>query len=144
MKLSIVVPTLNESACIEATLAGARPARLAGAEIVVVDGGSTDATRALAAPLADQVIEAARGLAAQMNAGARAASGDALLFLHADTLLPLDAHAAVLGALGSGREWGRFDVMISGRAPMLAVVGMLMNARSRASGIAIPIVPEVC
>ena len=136
MKLSIVVPTLNESACIEATLAAARPARLAGAEIVVVDGGSTDATRALAAPLADQVIEAARGRAAQMNAGARAASGDALLFLHADTLLPPDAHAAVLGALGSGREWGRFDVMISGRAPMLAVVGMLMNARSRASGIA--------
>ena len=85
MKLSIVVPTLNESACIEATLAAARPARLAGAEIVVVDGGSTDATRALAAPLADQVIEAARGRAAQMNAGARAASGDALLFLHADT-----------------------------------------------------------
>ena len=135
-RLSIVVPTLEEAASIEATLAAAQPARLAGAEIVVADGGSADATRALAAPLADRVIEAARGRASQMNAGALAASGDALLFLHADTLLPPDAHAAVLGALGAGREWGRFDVAISGSTPMLPVVAMLMNARSRASGIA--------
>jgi rSAM/selenodomain-associated transferase 2 len=136
MKLSIVVPVLNEAACIGATLAAAGPARLEGAEIVVVDGGSADATRALAAPLADAVIEAPRGRAAQMNAGARVARGDALLFLHADTLLPPDAHAQVAAALGSGREWGRFDVAIAGAAPMLAVVALLMNARSRWSGIA--------
>ncbi|HEX5128187.1 MAG TPA: TIGR04283 family arsenosugar biosynthesis glycosyltransferase [Usitatibacter sp.] len=136
MKLSIVVPTLDEAAGIEATLAAVQPARRAGAEVIVVDGGSSDATRALAAPLADRVIESARGRAAQMNAGARVASGDALLFLHADTLLPADAHAAVAAALDGGREWGRFDVAIAGGAAMLAVVAMLMNARSRWSGIA--------
>ena len=136
MKLSIIVPALNEAACIEATLAAAQAARLEGAEIVVVDGGSTDATRELAAPLADRVIDAPRGRAAQMNEGARAASGDTLLFLHADTLLPSDVHAVVAAALASGREWGRFDVVIAGAAPMLAVVAMLMNARSRWTGIA--------
>ena len=136
MKLSIVIPTLDEAAAIEATLAAAQPARSSGAQVVVADGGSGDGTRALAAPLADRVIEAPRGRAAQMNAGARAASGDALLFLHADTLLPPGACELVTAALGGGHEWGRFDVAIAGAAPMLAVVAMLMNARSRWSGIA--------
>jgi rSAM/selenodomain-associated transferase 2 len=105
-------------------------------EIVIADGGSRDATRSLAAPLADRVIEVPRGRASQMNAGARAATGDALLFLHADTLLPPQAHAAVLGALASGRDWGRFDVSIAGADPLFPVVAMFMNARSRWSGIA--------
>ncbi len=136
MRLSIVVPTLDEEAAIEAALAAAQPARASGVEIVVADGGSTDATRSLAAPLADRVIVAPRGRAPQMNAGASAAAGDALLFLHADTLLPPDAAAQVAAALGSGREWGRFDVTIAGADAMLPVVAMLMNARSRLSGIA--------
>jgi rSAM/selenodomain-associated transferase 2 len=136
LRLSIVVPTLDEAASIEATLAAARAAGPADVEIVVADGGSRDATRSLAAPLADRVIEAPRGRASQMNAGARAASGDVLLFLHADTLLPPHAHEAVLAALSAGREWGRFDVSISGSDPLLPVVAAFMNARSRLSGIA--------
>ena len=136
MRLSIVVPTLEEAGSIEATLAAARPARDLGAEIVVADGGSRDSTRALAAPLADRVIEVPRGRAAQMNAGARAASGDTLLFLHADTLLPATAHDAVLAALRNGSEWGRFDVSIEGTDPLLGVVATFMNARSRLTGIA--------
>lgn len=135
MRLSIVMPTLDEADSIEATLAAARAAG-AAVEIVVADGGSRDATRRLAAPLADRVIEAPRGRASQMNAGARAASGDAFLFLHADTLLPPQAQEAVLGALAAGADWGRFDVSISGADPLLSVVAMLMNARSRWSGIA--------
>jgi rSAM/selenodomain-associated transferase 2 len=136
MKLSIVIPTLDEAGAIEATLAALRPAREHGAEVVVCDGGSRDATRALAAPLADRVIEAPRGRAVQMNAGARAATGEALLFLHADTMLPPEAHEAVVRALGDGYEWGRFDVTIAAADPLLAVVALAMNARSRWTGIA--------
>jgi rSAM/selenodomain-associated transferase 2 len=136
MKLSIVIPTLDEAAAIQATLAAAQPARSRGAELLVVDGGSRDETRSLAAPLADRVIQVPRGRAAQMNAGARAGTGDALLFLHADTLLPEGALEAVESAIGAGREWGRFDVAISGADPLLAVVAAFMNARSRLTGIA--------
>jgi rSAM/selenodomain-associated transferase 2 len=136
MRLSIVIPTLEEAAGIEATLAALQGLRTRGAEVIVVDGGSRDATCSVSTPLADRVIEAPRGRAAQMNAGARAAAGGALLFLHADTILPQDADTAVVAALASGHEWGRFDVTITGAAPLLPVVAALMNARSRLSGIA--------
>jgi rSAM/selenodomain-associated transferase 2 len=136
MRLSIVVPTLNEADGIESTLQALQPLRREGAEVIVVDGGSHDRTGALALPLVDRVIEAPRGRAAQMNAGARSASGDVLLFLHADTLLPDGAQREVMAALATGHAWGRFDVCIAGAAPMLAVVALLMNTRSRWSGIA--------
>jgi rSAM/selenodomain-associated transferase 2 len=136
MKLSIVIPTLQEAASIEGTLVALQDMRSRGVEVVVADGGSRDATGALAAPLADRVIEAPRGRAAQMNAGARAATGDALLFLHADTILPAAADSEIAAALAHGREWGRFDVAIAGADPLLPVVAMFMNARSRWSGIA--------
>ena len=72
-----------------------------------------------------------------MNAGAAKAAGDVLLFLHADTRLPADADHVVLNGLErSGRAWGRFDVRIDGRSPLLLVVGWLMNLRSRLTGIA--------
>ena len=135
--LSIIVPVLDEARGIAATLESLAAARAAGAEVVVVDGGSRDETRRIAAPLADKVIAAPRGRAAQMNAGARAARGDILLFLHADTLLPQGAVAQVSAALQPGAAaWGRFDVAIAGADPLLALVAMLMNARSRWSGIA--------
>jgi rSAM/selenodomain-associated transferase 2 len=71
-----------------------------------------------------------------MNAGAQATEGDVLLFLHADTVLPDDALAAVGKAIAVGADWGRFDVRIVGSARMLRVVAALMNLRSRLSGIA--------
>jgi rSAM/selenodomain-associated transferase 2 len=135
--LSIIVPVLDEAAAIVATLQSLQPARRAGAEVIVVDGGSGDATRALARPLADLVLQAPRGRAVQMNAGAAAAGGDVLMFLHADTLLAADAPAAVAAALADRRHaWGRFDVTIPSPHPLLTVVAMLMNARSRWTGIA--------
>ena len=136
-RVSIIVPALDEASGIAAALEALQPLRAAGAELVVVDGGSRDATRAIAAPLADRLVEAPRGRAAQMNAGARASGGEILLFLHADTRLPPGAREAVAEGLErTRRDWGRFDVAIAGADPLLVMVALLMNARSRLTGIA--------
>lgn len=132
---SIIVPVLDEAAGIVPALRRLAPQRAQGAELIVVDGGSSDATVALARPLADLVLQSARGRAPQMNAGARHARGTALLFLHADTALPAAAGAMLLEALAR-RHWGRFDVAIDGAHPILRVVAALMNLRSRLTGIA--------
>jgi rSAM/selenodomain-associated transferase 2 len=136
LRLSIVVPALDEAAAIAATLDALAGARAAGHEVIVVDGGSTDDTLALSRQRADAAIAGPRGRARQMNAGARLASGDVLLFLHADTGLPPAAHERITGAVAEGAAWGRFDVRIDGRSPMLRVVAAMMNARSRLTGIA--------
>jgi rSAM/selenodomain-associated transferase 2 len=99
--------------------------------VIVADGGSEDGTASLAAALCDRVVVAPRGRARQMNAGAREARGDVLLFLHADTRLPSNADELVQGFL-----WGRFEVQIEGRHPLLPVVAWWMNLRSRLTGIA--------
>ena len=136
-KLSIIVPVLNEGESVAATLDALADLRALGTEVIVVDGGSRDATIQRARLRADRVISAPRGRALQMNAGAAIASGDVLLFLHADTRLPADADHVVLNGLDrSGRAWGRFDVKIDGRHPLLLVVGWLMGLRSRVTGIA--------
>jgi len=136
-RISIIIPALNEAASLPATLAPLQPLRARGHEVVVVDGGSTDGTPEVARPMADRVIASPRGRAAQQNAGAAAATGDMLLFLHADTLLPPDADRLVLdGVRTSGRGWGRFDVRLSGAAPGLRVVERMISLRSRVTGIA--------
>lgn len=136
MKLAIVVPVLNEAAALSAKLQALAPLRARGAELIVVDGGSTDATLAIAQPLADRVLQAPRGRASQLNAGAAATRADGLLFLHADTQLPADADRWIEQALQQGHRWGRFDVRIEGRHPLLPLVAWFMNQRSRLSGIA--------
>jgi rSAM/selenodomain-associated transferase 2 len=136
-RVSIVVPALDEAEGIERTLRPLQALRGRGAEVIVVDGGSRDATRALAAPLADRVLEAPRGRAAQMNAGAAASRAEVLVFLHADTLLPEGALDAIESAFADAhRAWGRFDVRIEGASPVLTLVAAAMNLRSRATGIA--------
>jgi rSAM/selenodomain-associated transferase 2 len=135
--LSIIVPCLNEAEVIGQALAALAPLRARGAEVIVVDGGSSDSTVERAASLADRVIDAPRGRASQMNAGAARARGEIMLFLHADTLLPESADALIVeGLKRSRRGWGRFDVVISGGNPLLRVVAWLMNVRSRLTGIA--------
>jgi rSAM/selenodomain-associated transferase 2 len=134
-RLAIIVPTLNEAAGIRAALAALGPLRAHGHEVIVVDGGSSDATVDLARPLADQVLGSASGRATQMNAGARAAGADRFVFLHADTRLPPHADALILSALEHAR-WGRFDVEIEGRHPLLKMIACAINLRSRLTGIA--------
>lgn len=135
MQLAIVVPVLNEAVNIPALAAHLRALIAADHEVVLVDGGSSDDTVDLARQAGLRVIEAARGRARQMNAGACATTSPGLLFLHADTCLPKNACEQVLQALQT-QTWGRFDVCIDGQARMLRVVAMLMNWRSRLTGIA--------
>lgn len=134
--LSIVVPVLNEAVGIAAALAALTSLREAGADVIVVDGGSTDGTPDAARALANQVVSAPRGRASQMNAGAAVARGDVLLFLHADTWLPDRADTLIIAALRNGKVWGRFDVRIEGRSAWLPVIATFMNWRSRLTGIA--------
>jgi rSAM/selenodomain-associated transferase 2 len=133
--ISIVIPALDEAQGIAAMLDALAPMRDAGAEIIVVDGGSADATVEQARGRADQVLQGPRGRARQMNHGAAAARGDILLFVHADTRLP-DGALALVGQALRTHAWGRFDVTISGRPALLRVIAAMMNWRSRATGIA--------
>lgn len=137
MTLSIIIPTLDEAAGIAAHLELLQPFRHQGAELVLVDGGSVDETVRIAAPMVDVALVVPRGRGAQLNCGARAARGDGFLFLHADTRLSSGALDAVSAALG-GRvhSWGRFDVSIDGRNPLLRLVSGCINLRSRITGIA--------
>ncbi|MCH8858979.1 MAG: TIGR04283 family arsenosugar biosynthesis glycosyltransferase [Proteobacteria bacterium] len=135
--LSIIIPTLNEALGVAETLQRLAPMRRRGAEIILADGGSRDNTVEIARPFADKVIAAPMGRASQMNAGAAAARGDILLFLHADTFLPEGADQLVIRRLSASNGiWGRFDAKISSPHPLLVVVGVMMNISSRLSGIA--------
>jgi rSAM/selenodomain-associated transferase 2 len=134
-RLSVIVPALNEAPAIREALEALAPLRRCGHEVIVVDGGSNDGTASLAASACDRLLLAPRGRALQMNAGALAASGDALVFLHADTRLPERADELIDTALAHA-TWGRFDVRIASSRPLLALVGCAMNLRSRLTGIA--------
>jgi rSAM/selenodomain-associated transferase 2 len=133
--ISVVIPVLDEAAQLAAAIASARAPAVR--EVIVVDGGSADATPRVAREHADLVLDAPRGRALQMNRGGAAAHGAVLLFLHADTRLPADFADAVLGALADPLVvGGRFDVRIVPATPLLRLVGGLMNLRSRLSHIA--------
>jgi len=134
--ISIIVPTLNEAAGIVQALQRLQPLRARGHEVVVVDGGSRDGTAALVEGLADRILHAPRGRARQMNAGAQAAGGEVLLFLHADTQLPDAADRLILDGLkDTRRSWGRFDVIIRGKHPLLRLIAWGMNLRSRLTSV---------
>ena len=135
--ISVIIPALNEAATIADTLSALQPMRERGHQVFLVDGGSQDNTIALAEPQVDSVLRSTTGRASQMNTGAAAASGDLLWFLHADTLLPPDTDILLQNALhDSAKEWGRFDIRLSGDATALRIIERMMNWRSRLSGIA--------
>ena len=137
MHLSIIIPALNEAAHIADTLVPLQAMRARGAEIILVDGGSADATTQAATPWVDRIIDRDPGRARQMNAGAAIAHGDALLFLHADSQLRNDADQLIANALSApGTVWGRFNVAICGAHVMLPVIAWFMNHRSCLTGFA--------
>ncbi len=128
MKMSVIIPALDEAACIERTLR-AVAAQPGPHEVIVADGGSRDQTRARAAAFAC-VVTSAPGRARQMNRGARAASGDVLLFLHADTLPPPDAFAAISAVLADPTvEAGVFRLAFDRQTPLLRFYGFCTRFR---------------
>jgi rSAM/selenodomain-associated transferase 2 len=135
MRFSIIIPALNEAQSIQTVLRRLQAFR-AEAEIILVDGGSIDNTALLAQPYVDRVLDSAKGRALQMNAGARMAQGEILIFLHADTVLPDDALPLIRVALSGDRQWGRFDISFDGQHLMFKVIAQLMNWRSALTGIA--------
>jgi rSAM/selenodomain-associated transferase 2 len=133
--ISVIIPTLDEAAGIESAIEAV--AALRPHEILVADGGSRDGTPALAAARPCRVVASPRGRAVQMNAGAASATGAILLFLHADTRLPLTAFDDVDRALADpDTVGGRFDVRLDRAGAVYRLIETLMNARSRATRIA--------
>ncbi len=134
--ISVVIPALNEEMALPRTLATLREQR-ASFEIIVVDGASSDRTREVAAAEPRvRLVSSARGRAAQMNAGARVARGEILLFLHADSVLP-QGSIAMLNALQAHRDcvWGGFRQRFSGDDWRLRLISRLHNWRCRLSRV---------
>lgn len=129
--ISIVIPVLNDAPALETTLATVPE----GPEVVVVDGGSHDDSVAVARRYRARVVSSDRGRGRQMNEGARLSTRPTIVFLHADTRLPPDFAEAMSAFARSGREWGRFDVRLSGGNHMFRVIEFMMNWRSRLTGI---------
>lgn len=130
LPLSIIIPVLNEAEEIYPCLRRLQTLRKQGAQVIVVDGGSDDDTIAVAKPLADQVISHEKGRARQMNAGAGLADRDWLLFLHADTRLPVNLPDIMVVWGFTPAVWGFFGIRIRNAPPLLRVVQWLMNRRS--------------
>ena len=114
MKISIIIPTLNEALTIKKILLALQYLREKGHEIILVDGGSRDGTSDIAKDMVDNVIHTVSGRAQQMNIGADNASGDLFIFLHADTLLPQSFEINLINNINSDRQWGRFNIKLSG------------------------------
>ena len=134
MRISIIIPTLNEAPSIVQTLARVR--QEGECELIVVDGGSDDSTLELARSHADLVVTAPRSRAQQMNTGAREAKGEVLLFLHADTRLPSGFLQLLTQALNDPQVvGGRFDVRLDADGWPFRMIETMMNLRSRLTRI---------
>lgn len=137
MRISIVVPCLNEGLILDSLIDSLQCYRKEGHELILVDGGSRDGTPDRLAALVDHLVLSDPGRARQMNTGAARAGGDILWFLHADSRPPDHAADIIISSLASGRHrWGRFDISMSGSHRMLRLVEFMMNLRSRLTGIA--------
>jgi rSAM/selenodomain-associated transferase 2 len=134
-RISVVIPCLNEAAICVRRLKALQHLRREGHELILVDGGSGDDTVALSRPLVDRMLSSEPGRAAQMNLGARAATGEVLWFLHLDTKLPDGASEQVTREAVDGSGWGRFDVRLSGTSVMFRIIERMMNLRSRLTGM---------
>lgn len=136
MTITVIIPALNEASNIAATIR--HTAALGFDEIVVVDGGSVDRTRAEAEALGlARILACPPGRARQLNAGAGTSRSDVLLFLHADTRLPDRARQLVESALADRAVvGGRFDVRFDSPSLWARIISAFMNLRSRHTRIA--------
>ncbi len=134
--LSVVIPVRNEAQALPFLLDDLSALGAAGAELIVVDGGSTDGTCEVAHGRVDQLLKTGPGRAVQMNAGAATARGTYLWFLHADTRVSAEAISRLQQTLEQRPLWGRFDVRLFPAGPALRLIGWMINLRSRLTGIA--------
>lgn len=140
MTISVIIPTYNEETTLASTLS--HTSSLGFDDVIIVDGGSTDRTVPMANAFCARVargrlLSAPLGRARQMNEGTKAGRGEILLFLHADTQLPVNARDAIERALTDPKTvGGRFDVRFGSPSPWARIIGRLMNLRSRWTGIA--------
>ena len=135
-KYSVIIPALNEADYISGAVERLQAARGRGHEVILVDGGSTDATCGLAEAGVDHILKCDPGRAEQMNHGAQIATGDVYVFLHADTLLNREFDRILDNRSVSKDTWGRFDIRLSGERFIYRCIESLMNIRSRLTGIA--------
>ncbi|WP_264752895.1 TIGR04283 family arsenosugar biosynthesis glycosyltransferase [Psychrobacter sp. ENNN9_III] len=145
--ISIIIPILNEADNLSRLFAHLTGLTPPPQQVILVDGGSIDGSFALAQYLIKdlrvvqqsaidwQVLASSAGRALQMNRGATLATGDVLLFLHADTQLPNHAMTEIMSVVIRA-EWGRFDVRLDSSECMLKLVSKMINWRSRLTGIA--------
>lgn len=128
--ISVIIPTLNEAKNIEATLVGLID--LPDVELIVVDGGSNDQTADIAKSLGVQIISARPDRANQMNVGAHAANGDILLFLHADTILPLGFEQMVRHIMTNTKSIaGAFCLSIKAKGIGIRFIEIMTNWRAK-------------
>lgn len=135
MKISIIVPIFNEEKHLSAFLLHLSEFKTQVHEIIFVDGGSEDNSAEIITRAGYKVTACKRGRARQMNSGADVAQGDVCVFLHADTYLPSNGISLIKAAMIT-KDWGRFNVCISGRSWLLPVIALMVNIRSRITGIA--------
>ncbi len=145
--ISIIIPVLNEADNLLLLFDNINKLKPNPQQVILVDGGSNDDSIDIIQSFINklkpdndrkidwQMTESKAGRALQMNTGAALATSDVLLFLHADTQLPMNAIESVSEAMKRA-EWGRFDVQIASRQPTLRLVSQMINWRSRLSGIA--------
>ncbi|MDH5392633.1 MAG: TIGR04283 family arsenosugar biosynthesis glycosyltransferase [Gammaproteobacteria bacterium] len=135
MKISIIIPTLNEADTIVNTLTPLQCWRQRGHQVILVDARSCDNTLEKAKPLTDVMLLSDKGRALQMNTGAEQAEGEILLFLHADTIIAENADQKILNALNN-HAWGRFNVCFSSPAWIYKIIAWLMNRKSCLTSVA--------
>lgn len=136
MKISIIIPVLNEEKTLSSLLDRLQSFADSKHEVIVVDGGSFDNSLFIAQASATTVIVSKPGRAVQMNSGAEVATGDVFLFLHVDTVLPESASSAILSSCIHDNCWGRFDVRLSSDKFVYRLIESLINLRSRLTSIA--------
>lgn len=133
--LSIVIPTLNEQENLQ-QMALHLQSIASAVEFVVADGGSSDSSREVASGFADQITSSQPGRAIQMNKGASQASGDYVLFLHADTRLPDNFLELFKHWCSTEPDWGFFPIKLDGDHWLLRVIERGISSRSRITGCA--------
>jgi rSAM/selenodomain-associated transferase 2 len=135
VKLSVIVPVINEEMNLSRIAGCLRSVIEQGHEVIIVDGGSTDNTLTIAYDITDTIIISKKGRALQMNNGASVASGDVVLFLHADTLLPENVAEIISDVYVGENFWGRFDVRLSNEKYVYRLIECMMNMRSSLTSI---------